>query len=105
MGSETLRALYTVTIAADPVRRRRPIGSLQNEEFSQTPLRTAGSANSRITAATPPIRRAIGFLKIRHDTEFAESSAASPGGLVKWDVRQPCDVNTVVAADSSLRCK
>src|SRR5882757_59727 len=105
MGSAALRAPYTVTIAANPVRCRRPIGSLRNEECSHTPVRTAGSANSRMTAAIPPISSATGFLKMRQDSESGANNAASPGGRVKSIARPFCGFNRAQAAASSLRCK
>lgn len=56
---------------------------MRNDECSHTPVRTAGSASSRITAATPPTNSDTGFLKTRHDTDDAGTSAASPVGYVK----------------------
>jgi hypothetical protein len=47
------------------------------------PVRTAGSASSSMTAATPPIKSAMGFLKMRHDSESDGSRALSPRGRVK----------------------
>src|ERR1700728_1845497 len=76
-------------MAAKPVRFRRFKGSLRKEECSQTPARTAGSASSRMTAAVPPMNRAMGFLKTRHDTESADTKASSRNGraksLSRWD--------------------
>jgi hypothetical protein len=53
---------------------------VRKEEWSQTPLRTLGSASSRITAVTPPMNSETGFLKTRQDRESAGISAASPDG-------------------------
>ena len=83
IDSAALRGPYTVVMAANPVRRRRPIGSFLNEECSQMPVRIEGSASSMMTAVTPPTNSAIGFLNRRQDTEFGESNAASPRGVVK----------------------
>src|ERR1700722_8367944 len=94
-----------VTIAAEPVRCRRPTGFLRNEECSHTPVRTAGSASSRMTAAKPPMKSARGFLKMRHDTEWGPTRASSPGGREK-SMAGPCrGFKNAPAAAASLRCK
>src|SRR5882724_13330229 len=90
MGSAMLRAPYTVIIAANPVRCKRPNGFLRNEEYSQMPARTEGSANSRMTAAVPPTNSAIGFLNIRHDTDCGDTNASSLSGRLKSLSRLVC---------------
>ena len=74
---------YTPTIAAMPVRLERPIGSVLKVEWSQTPERIRASANSISTAATPPIARAMGFLKTRQETDAGWAKARSPAGALK----------------------
>jgi hypothetical protein len=70
-------------MAARPVRFSRVSGSVLKLEWSQTPERTRGSANSRITAVTPPTNSETGFLNTRHDTESGAARAGSPAGAVK----------------------
>src|SRR5665647_2078480 len=42
-----------------------------------------------MTALTPPMNSATGFLKMRHDTEAAGTKAASPFGLVRSSAGRP----------------
>jgi CheY-like chemotaxis protein len=49
----------------------------------QTPVRTRGSASSMITAVTPPMKRARGFLNTRQETDSGDRRAASPTGREK----------------------
>ena len=81
--SAVLRAPYTVTIAARPVRSMRASGSVRKVVWSHTPERTRGSASSRITAETPPTKSAIGLRKICQATPSGDESAASPTGVRK----------------------
>ena len=50
---------------------------------SHTPVRTRGSANSMMTAVTPPMNSETGFLNMRHDTDSGDTSAGSPAGREK----------------------
>src|SRR5882762_7066447 len=104
IGSATLRAPYTLIIAANPVRFRRPIGSLRNEECSQTPARTAGSDSSSITAAVPPTNSAMGFFNTRHDSELAGSNASSRNGHAKLLWRPGAPLKSASTAPLRYRC-
>ena len=68
----------TVTIAARPVRRKRRAGLVRKPYGSQTPVRTRGSASSKITAATPPMNSETGFLKMRQETKPGPPRQARP---------------------------
>ncbi len=60
----SVKELRSIGIAPDVllVRCDRPIGSVGYVEWSQTPLRMRGSANSSRTAQIPPMPSATGFL-------------------------------------------
>ena len=80
------------------------MGSVRNVECFHTPVRTAGSASSSMTAAMPPTSRAMGFLKIRHDVESGGTSAASPRGRLKSILRPFGGCRRAWAVDSRLSC-
>ena len=102
--SAALRAPYTVIIAAKPVRFNLRIGSERNEECSQMPVRTRGSASSRMTAATPPMNSETGFLKTRHEMESGGTRANSPRGVAKSNAGESSGWNKARAAESTRRC-
>ncbi|MER9632495.1 hypothetical protein NKI97_34485 [Mesorhizobium sp. M0296] len=86
-----LRATLQPFVSAPEIERRFRVDSPEcrrsawerNVLCCQMASRTRGSANSSSTAVTPPMNSAIGFLKIRQDTELGGNSAGSPCGIKK----------------------
>ena len=76
----TLTYNFPVTLPAATA-ASRPMPRASTSEPSHTPERTRGSASSRITAATPPMNRATGFLNTRHCGDVGGTSDASPTGF------------------------
>jgi hypothetical protein len=55
-----------------------------------------------MTAATPPIKSAIGFLKMRQENESGDTNAPSPRGRVKSTLGPSSGFNSERAPASSL---
>ena len=104
MASESSRGPYTVIIAARPVLCSRATGARRKLVCSHTPVRTLGSASSRITAAMPPTASASGFLKMRHDSESGGSKEGAPTGALKSTGGRPGGWMKPLANRSTGRC-
>jgi hypothetical protein len=91
-------------VAANPARRSRRMGSTRKVVCSHTPVRTRGSAISRITAMRPPTKSESGFLNTRHETESGHTSAASPAGCEKSREGRSTGSNNTRVAASKLFC-